>query len=82
MFGINKENEDKSCARSGSGRQRKKEKPTSPGGIVDWADRIIQKSGSGDKISGRKFKMRPKGIIAILTLTMLFAVVLLLCIYK
>lgn len=82
MFGINKENEDMRGVGSRRGRQRKRKKPTSPGGIVDWADRIIQKSGSGDKISGRKILLRPKIIVAILTLTMLFAVVLLLCIYK
>lgn len=83
MFG-NRTNEDKRGARELRGesmRRGKKENPSSPGSIVDWADRVIFNIRSGDKRSGQK-RISPKKIIAILTLTMLFALTALYCIYK
>ena len=60
---------------------RKKEKPPMPENLVEWADRVIVKTRSGDCSSGRK-KKSPLIFITVLTLTMLIVCVALICIYK
>ena len=52
-----------------------------PENLVEWADRVIVKTRSGDCISGRK-KKSPLIFITVLTLTVLILCIALIGIYK
>ena len=83
MFWKGRTNERYSAGHIAQRREkyRKKGKPPMPENLVEWADRVIVKTRSGDCSSGRK-KKSPQIFITVLTLTMLFLCFALICIYK